>query len=287
MPIPTTPRHGRLDAAANVDTNPKRLQYGVSASTGRYTLEYSVATTPSASSSVKTVGSVVFDLVPTEGRQRSFMLREMHAEIDAAGTKIAVRGSAAHFEMKHDGSIQWTLRPKEIGPTGMTLDMLFGIPTHTLTFSAVGPERTKPNAENGFVKLGLVDFAAVSLFFFPTLSSKRVQAGDSWVSTRTVPTSVNVTPAIQTEVTYSLMSFTRCGSQECAIIGLKTKTGLRDVKNKGRQVQVSYEFAGTLLFGVSSRLLESANVAMTMNSIIGSMRLPMQGRYRLTRAGQI
>lgn len=270
-------------ATASAQHNRVRLRYATPKAPVEYTVEFSAATTAGAAASIKTSGNVAFKLGLQEEQRRSFTLEEMSLDLEAAGTSTTVRGSGARFELKQEGEVQMTLGPKETSPTGLSLNDLFGTPTHTFRFSATGPAGAKPNTKNGLVALGLVDFAPMSMFFFPTLSPKLVRVGDHWTSNRTVPTSVNVTPAIQTKVKYSLRAFTSCGSQQCAVIQMSAKTGIRSAKNKGRDVQVTYEFRGELLHGLTSGQLESADVSMTMTTVVAAMQLPIEGEYRLRR----
>jgi hypothetical protein len=215
-------------------------------------------------------------------RARAALLRDLHAEIKAAGQQIIMRVNGDEVYLKQDGREATRIKRGEEGR--LSVADLVDKPFTTLTFTEASTVEMAPNQDHPFTTLG-GDMLDTALVLFPNLPAGPISPGHKWSVTRNVPIG-NHLGRVDVIYQFQYTGDGACpsGGAACSQLVFTASSADAVVRTGGTEVKVTYGFAGKVYFDTAKGIIDESRVRMDMDVRAEKMAIPMTGTFTVRPA---
>ena len=174
-------------------------------------------------------------------------------------------------------------QPAGAGPDVAEIDR----PIARMIFFPEGAVEMRPERTNWLVELGAGELVEMTLVLLPDLPAGEIAPGHRW----SVRRSMRVPRGNQSlDVAYHFeyVGETRCpsGAALCAQLAFTASSTQKRVESEGKQVTVSYGFAGRTYFDLARGDIDVSRVYVEADAAEGETRLPLGGMFSLAPASR-
>jgi hypothetical protein len=267
---PDAPKPTSTTGTRTLRYQPANLKHYVLSATGgtpgssqiamdfKFTLDMNL--TPGATPTERNANVVVLDLDMRAPQQK------MKMRIDDKGMFL------------DDGKEQQNWTRAEPGP----FDVVAMVERPFATLSFDGGQRMQSRAidDHPFTALQMGDMLDDVLVLFPELPADAIAPGHRWKTTRNTP--VGATGGrvdVTYEMTYVGDGACPSGAKTCSLINMLASSKDVSVMSEGRQMNVSYGFAGKIYFDYERGVLDESRVNMNMDAKVSGIDMTITALY--------